>query len=283
MSGVPDTRKEASVRLALDTARHAAAAAGALIRQRAHDVGDVRSKDSTTDFVTETDVEAGVIAARTILERWPEAAIVVEEPEVYEIVGARPGNISSQDCWVIDPIDGTTSFLHGFPCFSVSIALMQDGEAVLGAVYNAALDEMNSAAAGLGAFRNGQQMCASSAGSVSEALLVTGFPYDRGRPLDLQLAVLAEFLRAPVHGIRRDGSAAVDCCHVAGGRCDGFWEYGLKVWDVAAGAIICREAGALVTDVEGEPWNSTSSSICVANPVLHAEMLEVIRRASHRL
>jgi myo-inositol-1(or 4)-monophosphatase len=113
--------------------------------------------------------------------------------------------------------------------------------------------------------------------------MVTGFPYDRGRPLDVQLAVLAEFLRAPVHGIRRDGSAAVDCCHVASGRCDGFWEYGLKVWDVAAGAIICREAGAVVSDVDGEPWGTASSSICVANPTLHTQMLEVIERANPRL
>lgn len=106
--------------------------------------------------------------------------------------------------------------------------------------------------------------------------MVTGFPYDRGAPLDRQLSVLAAFLRSPVHGIRRDGSAANDCCHVAAGRADGFWEYTLKVWDMAAGVIICSEAGATVTDVEGAPWTSRSTSICTANPQLHAQMLDVI-------
>ena len=113
-----------------------------------------------------------------------------------------------------------------------------------------------------------------------DALLITGFPYDRGAPLDRQLAVLAAFLRAPVHGIRRDGSAAIDCCHVAGSRADGFWEYYLKPWDVSAGVVILREAGALVTDTEGAPWTAHSESICCANPALHAEMLAVIGGAS---
>ena len=107
-----------------------------------------------------------------------------------------------------------------------------------------------------------------------------GFPYDRGAPLDTQLTVLAAFLRAPVHGIRRDGSAALDCCHVAGRRADGFWEYYLKPWDTAAGVVILRESGALVTDVDGEPWSIHSDSICCANPKLHAAMRAVIEQAT---
>jgi myo-inositol-1(or 4)-monophosphatase len=190
------------------------------------------------------------------------------------------GDVRSGPCWVIDPIDGTTSFLHGYPCYSVSIALLHDGTPMAGAVYNAALGEMHSAEAGAGAFRDGERLRVSSAVAVSDALLVTGFPYDRTAPLDRQLSVLAEFLRNPVHGIRRDGSAAIDCCHVAGARCDGFWEYALKVWDVAAGVLICREAGAHVTDVDGAPWTVESDSICAANPGLHAAMLEVIGRAT---
>jgi myo-inositol-1(or 4)-monophosphatase len=118
-----------------------------------------------------------------------------------------------------------------------------------------------------------------NAETVRDALVITGFPYDRGTPLDVQMAVLTAFLRAPVHGMRRDGSAAVDCCHVAGGRADGFWEYALKPWDMAAGALICREAGAVVTDVSGRPWSAASENILAANPSLHAEMLALIRSA----
>jgi myo-inositol-1(or 4)-monophosphatase len=240
----------------------------------------VRSKGFSTDLVTETDVASGVAAVQAILGREPSATFVVEEPEVYEIVGASEGDPSNGRCWVIDPIDGTTSFLHGYPCFSVSVALMYDGSPVVGAIYNAALDEMAYAGVGLGAWRDGRPIQVSATKSVDEALMVTGFPYDRGRPLELQLSVLSAFLRAGVHGIRRDGSAAIDCCHVASGRCDGFWEYGLRVWDVAAGAVICREAGAIVTDVGGEPWDAASASICVANSALHTEMLGIIQGAS---
>jgi myo-inositol-1(or 4)-monophosphatase len=138
---------------------------------------------------------------------------------------------------------------------------------------------MNAAAVGAGATRDDVPIHVTAAETVRDSLVITGFPYDRGAPLDIQLAVLAAFLRAPVHGIRRDGSAAIDCCHVAGGRADGFWEYGLKPWDMAAGALICREAGALVTDVAGRPWSAASESIIAANPALHAEMLALIRSA----
>jgi myo-inositol-1(or 4)-monophosphatase len=258
----------------------AAHAAGQLVRERSSATGDVRSKSSATDFVSQTDIDAGVVAVRAIAEDRPNASFVVEEDEVYDLAGVRRGHLSDPEVWVIDPIDGTTSFLHGFPCFSVSVALLRDGQPVAGAVYNAALDEMNSAAAGRGAFRDGNRLAVASAKAVSDALLVTGFPYDRTAPLDRQLAVLGAFLRAPVHGIRRDGSAAIDCCHVAAGRCDGFWEFGLQPWDTAAGVVICREAGATITDAAGVPWSVDSESICVANPALHAAMLRVIAEAS---
>ena len=138
---------------------------------------------------------------------------------------------------------------------------------------------MYSAAEGIGAQRDDLAIGVASAQAVPDALVVTGFPYDRGEPLDRQLAVLSAFLRAPVHGIRRDGSAAVDCCHVASGRADGFWEYALKPWDMAAGVVILREAGATVTDAAGRAWDIYSESICAANPVLHGAMLDVIAGA----
>ncbi|TLM97356.1 MAG: hypothetical protein FDZ75_04690, partial [Actinobacteria bacterium] len=216
--------QEAHVHDALDTARIASLAGGAVLRERLGSVGAVRSKGTETDFVTESDIASGLAVARAIRECDPSARMLVEEPEVHEQLGIEPARIEDGgELWVVDPIDGTTSFLHGFPCFSVSVALLRDGRPVAGAVHNVALGEVISAAEGLGADKDGTPIRCTSAAAVNEALVVTGFPYDRGAPLDRQLAVLAAFLRAPVHGIRRDGSAAVDCTHVATGRADGFW------------------------------------------------------------
>ncbi|NTU71991.1 MAG: inositol monophosphatase [Coriobacteriia bacterium] len=270
------------MREALETATAAALAGGRELEARRDAMGAIRSKSSAIDFVTEADIASGVAVARVILERDPLARIVVEEPEVAELLGFEPAVIGEGDVWVVDPLDGTTSFIHGYPMYSVSVALCAGLDPVAGAVYNAASAEMNAAAAGLGATREGKPLHVTDAEHVTDALLITGFPYDRGVPLDVQIAVLTAFLRAPVHGIRRDGSAALDCCHVAGARADGFWEYALKPWDMAAGALICKEAGARVTDVNGVDWNAASESICVANPALHAEMLAVIRSAGTR-
>ncbi len=264
----------------LETARRAARAGGVVLTERIGDLGTVRSKGWGTDFVTDADIASGLAVVRAIRESDPAARVLVEEPEVCEELGIEPGRLDDSAVWVIDPLDGTTSYLHGFPCYSVSVALVQDGQVIVGAVFNAASGELFSAGRGAGATRDGTTIVCSSAATVPEALLVTGFPYDRGAPLDAQLAVLAAFLRSPVHGIRRDGSAAIDCCHVAGGRADGFWEYALKPWDMAAGALICEEAGAIITDVDGRPWSIESGSICVANPILHPRMLEVIASAS---
>jgi myo-inositol-1(or 4)-monophosphatase len=268
------------VRKLLDCAIEAARAGGMELLARRDDMGEVRSKGFATDFVTEADLASGVACARAIEKRLPGARFVIEEDEVHDLASVTRGTLDDAEVWVIDPLDGTTSFLHGYPTYSVSVACLREGQPVAGAVYNAALDEMNAAAVGLGAAREGAPLSVSNAPTVRDALLITGFPYDRGAPLDRQLAVLAAFLRAPVHGIRRDGSAAIDCCHVAGARADGFWEYYLKPWDVSAGVVILREAGALVTDTEGAPWTAHSESICCANPALHAEMLSVIDRAS---
>ncbi len=264
----------------LAIARDAALAGGAVLSQRTANVGEVRSKSSATDFVTDTDIAAGIATVRAILAHDPRARVVVEEPEVCQQLGVEPGSLLDDDSvWVIDPLDGTTSYLHGFPCYSVAVALVRGGEPVAGAVYNAALGELASAAKGAGATVNDASIRCSHAKRVQDALVVTGFPYDRGAPLDRQLAVLTAFLRAPVHGIRRDGSAAIDCCHVAMGRADGFWEFELKPWDMAAGAIICREAGALVTDTDGTEWTSASTGILAANPELHPRMCELIASA----
>jgi myo-inositol-1(or 4)-monophosphatase len=262
----------------LETATAAARAGGSVIEARVADMGEIRSKSASSDLVTDTDVASGVAVCRAIADRLPGARFVCEEDEVYDLAGVQRGVIDDGEVWVVDPLDGTTSFVHSYPCYSVSVACLRDGRPVAGAVYNAALREMNAAALGIGATRNGVALRTGRAATVDEALMITGFPYDRALPMDRAIAVLTAFLRNPVHGIRRDGSAAIDCCHVAGARADGFWEFSLKPWDVAAGIIIAREAGALVTDVDGSPWTPAADGICCANPTLHREMLAVIRR-----
>jgi myo-inositol-1(or 4)-monophosphatase len=263
----------------LDLARLAASTGGTVLRSRRGNMGQVRRKAWSIDLVTEADVDSGVATVRTIVEHLPGARIIVEETEVYDLLGIEPASTEEPDYWLVDPLDGTTSFVHGYPCYSVAVAHVTDGVPDVGAIFNAASAELFSAAAGQGADRDGVPISCTQTESVNEALLITGFPYDRGEPLDRQMAVLGAFLRAPIHGIRRDGSAAVDCTHVACGQADGFWEYALKPWDMAAGAVICREAGAVASDVTGRPWDVSCTSICTANPRLHDRMLDVIRAA----
>ncbi len=261
---------------AQSVAETAARLAGEFIASRAGNTGGVRSKGSQTDLVTATDIEAGVRATRCILEADPDARFVIEEEEVFDLTDAVRGSLREGAVWVIDPLDGTTSYVHGFPCFSVSIAYLEDGRPVAGAVYNVALDQMVAGSESGGAMADGVPVQCGDAVALDQALLVTGFPYDRGAPLDRQLEVLKRFLRAPVHGIRRDGSAAIDLCHVAMGRADGFWEFGLKPWDMAAGVLLCREAGARVTDITGEEWTPSATGVIAANPALHPLMLEIV-------
>lgn len=275
MTSAESTRLQRLAQVARTSAREA----GALVRDARAQPKATSSKSTAIDLVTATDIAAGVKAVQVIADLDPDASFIVEEPEVLAQTNAKPGELADH-VWVIDPIDGTTSFVHDFPCFSVSIALLEQGRPVAGAVYNVPLDEMCWGVFDGGAFRDGVRLRASQQREIEKAVLVTGFPYDRGRPLELQLSALSAFLRLPVQDIRRDGSAAVDCCNVASQRCDGFWEYGLKVWDMAAGVLICEEAGCSVSDVEGRSWSPQSTSICAANPVLHEQMLDVIAQAT---
>lgn len=260
------------MREAEDIARQAAAVAAGVLRERAGNVGRIRTKSSATDFVSDADIAAGVAAVRAIADRHAGARFVVEEPEVYSLAGVTEGALTDDAVWVIDPLDGTTSYLHGFPCYSVSVAYLEAGRPQAGAVHNVVLDETVSAARGTGARCGGTPARIAHAAAIEDALLVTGFPYDRTTTLDRQLAIFAGFVR-DAHGIRRDGSAAIDCCHVACGRADAFWELGLQPWDTAAGVVILEEAGVTVTDFDGNAWSVETRDFLAANPALHAAML----------
>lgn len=260
----------------LETAIAAACAGGEVLAKRAGDLGMVRTKTSAFDMVTEADVASGVAVVRYIADRFENARFIVEEPEVYGLAGVAEGRLDDPEVWVIDPLDGTTSFIHGYPCFSVSVACLIDGVPAAGAVRNVPAKESTWASIGAGAFMDGRRLTCSSTETIEESLMITGFPYDRTTTLDRQLSVFTRIIRS-VHGIRRDGSAAIDGCHVAAGRADAFWEFGLMPWDVAAAALILRESGALITDFEGHDWIPSSRDVCAANPALHARLLGIIR------
>ncbi len=263
---------------ALELAQRAARRAGVLLAARAGDPGRTGTKSTDVDMVTEVDIAAGVEIVRELMAADASATFVVEEPEVYDLTGAPRGSLEDDAVWVIDPIDGTTSFIHGYPTFSVSVARLEHGKPVAGVVLNVPADEIFCATAGAGATRNGASIHASEATTIARSLIVTGFPYDRGAPLDRQLTIFGTILRT-VHGIRRDGSAAVDCCHVAAGRADAFWEFGLKPWDTNAGILIAVEAGAVATGIDGSPWTPGAPDILVAAPALHPALLAAIKEA----
>lgn len=260
---------------ALSVAVESARAGARVLAERAGDVGLTATKSSSVDFVTEADIAAGVAIVETIREAMPEARFVVEEPEVMAETGASPGALDQGDTWVIDPLDGTTSYVHGYPFYSVSVALLREGEREVGAVLNVPSEELFTAVRGQGTELDGVPISCSTASALEEALLVTGFPYDRGETLTRQLGAFSEFMKV-VHGVRRDGSAALDLCHVAAGRADGFWEFGLSPWDTAAGSLIAQEAGAVVTDFERAPWSPATRNVIAAGAALHPLMVDVL-------
>jgi myo-inositol-1(or 4)-monophosphatase len=219
------------------------------------------------DPVTEIDRQSESFLLTEIQRRFPSHNAVAEESGWLKV--------GDKHVWFIDPLDGTVNFAHGVPIFSVSLAYAFDGEVSLGVVYDPMRDECFLAQSGRGVWVNGEEIRVSSTDNLDNSLLVTGFPYDiRSNPGN----ILEYFAYFSMHsqGVRRLGSAALDLCYVASGRLDGFWEVRLNAWDVAAGGLIAKEAGAVVTDIRGNPdFMSPPQSICAATPAIHAAMLRV--------
>ncbi len=220
------------------------------------------------EIITEVDLKAQELIVKEILDLFPSHGILAEE-------GGMDSEGESGYRWVIDPIDGTTNFAHSYPCFCVSIGVEYLGEVVVGAVYDPTRQEMFSASKGNGAFLNSEPITVSDTGLLSESLLCTGFPYDI---LSTQENNIKEFNKMILcsHGIRRDGSAALDLCYVACGRFDGFWEIKLKPWDVAAGIIIMSEAGGKLTNYNGEEYKY-HQPVLATNGKIHEEMMKNLR------
>ena len=226
------------------------------------------------DLVTEVDRRSEGFLLGEILRRYPDHKVLAEESGVS----------AGEDCclWYVDPLDGTVNYAHGVPIFSVSLAYQEGGEVLLGVVYDPLRDECFSAEKGMGAWLNWEEMRVSNVSDLDHSLLVTGFPYDVRTNPENNLEYFNRFSLL-TQGVRRLGSAAIDLCYVAAGRFDGFWEIRLNPWDVAAGGLIAKEAGALVTDLRGgQDYLTQPLSILVANPFIHPAMLAILAEGSYQ-
>jgi myo-inositol-1(or 4)-monophosphatase len=249
----------------LQTAIKAARAAGQIIRQRFGSQLQVRHK-GRIDLVTEVDLACEKELRQVISGDWPEHAILGEE-------GGAQGQ--SNALWIVDPLDGTRSFAHGYPFVCVSVALEIDGQVQVGVVYDPIREELFRAVRGGGAFLNDEPISVSATAVLEQALLVTGFPYHLAEFDNTALfAMFRDFVVAS-GGIRRDGSAALDFCYIASGRLDGYWEFFLNPWDAAAGALIALEAGARLTNLGGAGYDIRVAEVLVSNGHIHQAMLKI--------
>jgi myo-inositol-1(or 4)-monophosphatase len=251
----------------LECARAAALEAGALLRSRFGAPLEIGEKALRGDLVTEADraSEASIVAR--LRAAFPQSTILGEEG------GIRAG--SARERWIVDPLDGTTNYAHGYPLYCVSIGYERDGALACGVVYAPALDELYLAEAGSGAFCNGRRIAVSDVAAVADAMVCTGFQPARYERNGARFAALSRRAQA----VRRDGAAALDLAFLAAGRFDAFWESDLSPWDVAAGALIVREAGGRVSAIDGEPFAIEAGSVLASNGRVHEEMIAALATA----
>ncbi len=250
-----------------DTLFKAAIESGKIIKEYFEGSFKIESKDIISNLVTEVDKKSEAKIIEIIKSEFPNHNILSEE------IGAL--ETDSEYKWVIDPIDGTINYAHGIPICCVSIAVEKAGEIIYGLIYNPIAGEMFYAEKGKGAFYNEEKISVSREKSLKKSLLVTGFPYVSSK-IDKPIKSFASFLNMDIP-IRRLGSAALDLCWTAMGRFDGFWEYNLNPWDVAAGYLIMTEAGGKVTDFTGEKFSIYGKEILATNGLIHNQMLDVLK------
>ncbi|MBE0670103.1 MAG: inositol monophosphatase [Anaerolineales bacterium] len=241
--------------------------AGKIILENYENVKEIHYKGDI-DLVTDTDKRSEEYILSFLQKEFPEYSILSEESESFQT--------QSEYQWIIDPLDGTTNFVHGIPAFSVSICLLKGDTPIAGVVFDPVHNELFSAALHQGATMNGKPIRVSTETDIGKALIATGFPYDiRTTPLN-NLKEFSQF-HLRVQSIRRIGSATLDCAWTAKGRLDGYWELGIKPWDVYAGLLIIQEAGGRVTTKDGNNYNLTSSNILVSNGLIHDQMLDILK------
>jgi myo-inositol-1(or 4)-monophosphatase len=262
------TRMTETLDFALELAREA----GQLLRRFNHQKHEVNHKSTEIDLVTEADLASERMIVESIRQRFPDHTILSEEGlgDLQQIAG------ETTCLWLVDPLDGTVNYAHGYPAWGVSMALADHGTVTLAVTYDPLREEMFWAERGEGTWLNGQRLQVSQGDGLQESLVATGFAYRRAT---LQDNNLAEFnaIMPRVQGIRRTGAAVLDMAHLAAGRLDGYWEKHLQPWDWAAGWLLIEEAGGLVTDLQGDPWALQKEAIVASNRALHEELLHALQ------
>ncbi len=253
--------------LHLQVAKEAARHAGSLIMELQGRASI--SEKAINNLVTEADLEAQEKIIKMIREHFPEHDIIAEEQDLST-------SRSATELWIIDPLDGTNNFAHTIPHFCISIAYARSGQVATGAVFDPVRGEMFTAVEGKGAFLNGVPISVSKAPFLREAIVATGFYYDRGAVMRRTLNSIEKLFEANIHGIRRFGSAALDLCWVACGRFDAYFEYKLSTWDFAAGMLILKEAGGHCTDQKGGRLDLESTGIAASNGKFHNQFLNIV-------
>ncbi|NEW08084.1 inositol monophosphatase [Paenibacillus sp. SYP-B3998] len=251
-----------------------AAKAGEWIKSKQGDINRVDMKYSSHDLVTEIDKGSEKLIRNLIMTHFPDHSFLGEE-------GVEPGPEASSKAlqevsdaeylWIVDPIDGTTNYVHGFPFYSVSIALAHKGEVIVGVVYDPTRDELFVAEKGKGAYMHGRKTVVSLESKLSDSLIATGFPADHTGALPINLKGVQE-LAPKVRNLRSGGSAALHMAYVSVGRLSGFWEIGLSSWDVAAGSLLIQESGGMVTDTAGRLYNLAVRNVLATNGRIHDEL-----------
>ncbi|MFD1709329.1 inositol monophosphatase [Ottowia sp. GY511] len=258
----------------LNVAIRAARAAGAIINRAALDVEAVRiSQKNINDFVTEVDHASEAAIIETLLTAYPNHGILAEES------GSTHGNPQSDHVWIIDPLDGTTNFIHGFPVYCVSIALSVKGRIEQAVVYDPTRNDLFTATRGRGAYVNDRRIRVSKRTRLAESLIATGFPFRKGDDFPTYLKMMGDVMQRTA-GLRRPGAAALDLAYVAAGFTDGFFETGLKPWDVAAGSLLVTEAGGLIGNFSGEAGHIEQTECLAGNPRVYAQLVTLLSKYS---
>ncbi len=252
----------------LKTAEEAARRAGDILVKNLGKITHIELK-AKNSLLTEVDLMCERAIVDLIRHEYPEHDLIAEEGSEY--------SSGSEFKWVIDPLDGTMNYAHGYPFFSVSIAVEKEDSVIAGVVYDPVMDEMFTAEKGKGAGLNGEKITVSGAERLEDSLLATGFLHEDESLVERNLGHFSDFIMV-ARGVRRDGSAALDLAYVACGRYDGFWELGLHPWDMAAGAFIAREAGATVTNMTGGEFTHRKGEIITCSPGIHKDMLKILAK-----
>lgn len=260
---------------------NAAAKAGEWIKSKLGTVKELSTKYSPQDLVTEVDKGAEQMIRKLILTHFPDHAILGEEgvePGPQASSRALEESIEEEYLWIIDPVDGTTNYVHGYPFYAVSIALAHKGEVIVGVIYDPSRDELFVAEKGKGAYVHGNPTHVSTENTLATSLLATGFPADHNFAFPINMAGL-QHLAPNVRNIRSGGSAALHMAYVATGRISGYWEIGLNSWDLAAGVLLVNESGGTVTDTLGRPYDLSVRHIVASNGHIHDELVDSLKEA----